>query len=127
MDGPLILAARRRPERADGGMWEFPGGKLEPDESPEEALVREIREELGVTIRVGGFVTRAVRSVETGVGVEPGESTDTLELETYRATLCDETPVESTDHDQLRWLRASELVGLNWAALDLPTVRLLAE
>lgn len=125
MDGPLIMAARRRPEKADGGLWEFPGGKVEPGETPEDALIREIREELGVEIRVGTFVTRSVRPIEPGTSVANGRLATTLELETYRATLCGRAPVESTDHDELRWMRADELVELDWAGLDLPTVHIV--
>jgi 8-oxo-dGTP diphosphatase len=48
-DGPRLLMTQRPPGGPIGLQWEFPGGKLEPDESPEAALVREVREELGVT------------------------------------------------------------------------------
>jgi 8-oxo-dGTP diphosphatase len=51
-DGRIFIA-RRREEDSFGGLWEFPGGKVEPDESPEEALVRECREELEIEIEVG--------------------------------------------------------------------------
>lgn len=49
-----VLVCRRNRDRADGGLWEFPGGKVEPGERAVEALVREIHEELGVQIRVDG-------------------------------------------------------------------------
>ncbi len=51
-DGRIFIA-RRREEDSFGGLWEFPGGKMEPDESPEEALVRECREELEIEIDIG--------------------------------------------------------------------------
>ncbi len=51
LHGDRVLLTRRPPEAPLGGLWEFPGGKLEDGESPEEALSREIREELGIGIR----------------------------------------------------------------------------
>lgn len=51
-DGDRLLLAQRRPDDHLGGLWEFPGGKIRPGESPEEALTREIAEELGVRIVV---------------------------------------------------------------------------
>jgi 8-oxo-dGTP diphosphatase len=52
VDAGRILVARRSPSRHCGNLWEFPGGKLEPGETAEQALVRELREELGVEARV---------------------------------------------------------------------------
>ena len=46
-----VLIARRPPEKSMAGLWEFPGGKIEPGETPEAALVREVQEELGITIK----------------------------------------------------------------------------
>jgi 8-oxo-dGTP diphosphatase len=50
--GDEVLLTRRRADQPHGGQWEFPGGKMEPGESPSEALVRELREELGVEVEV---------------------------------------------------------------------------
>ena len=51
-----VMVCQRRPEAHNGLKWEFPGGKLEPGESPEEALARELREELAIETRVGGII-----------------------------------------------------------------------
>ena len=48
-----LMICRRRPQASNGGKWEFPGGKIEPGESPEAALARELREELDIDVRVG--------------------------------------------------------------------------
>lgn len=111
-----ILACRRRLEKAAGGKWEFPGGKLEKGETHSEALVREIREELSTSIEV----TAPLRTDDTVVG----EST--IRLICLRARLLGEPPTQSLDHDALRWVRRSDLPDLDWAAPDLPAVTELA-
>lgn len=112
----LILACRRAPHVSDAGRWEFPGGKVKPGETPEQALVREIAEELGVVVRAGAYLTVD----ETAVGQR------IVRLICLRATLNGAAPVTSTDHDELRWVGPTELATLEWAAPDLPAVRLLS-
>ena len=62
-DGDMVLACRRRDDRSFAGCWEFPGGKQEPDEAAEEALEREIAEELGVETEVGELLNRSTTMV----------------------------------------------------------------
>ncbi|GAB3602732.1 (deoxy)nucleoside triphosphate pyrophosphohydrolase [Microbacterium aureliae] len=111
-----VLACRRRPGKIAGGRWEFPGGKVEPDEEPRAALVREIEEELGVAIELEGHLTTDETAVEDG-GV--------IRLSCYRASLIGAGPVASLDHDRLVWLETHALDSLEWAAPDEPVVRLL--
>lgn len=111
-----FLACRRAPGKAAAGRWEFPGGKVEASESPADALVREIREELGVSISVMGEL----------VTVDPGEGGG-IRLICLRARLDGPAPVESTDHDELRWVARAELAELDWAEPDVPAVRLLVD
>lgn len=108
----LVLACRRRPEKAAGGKWEFPGGQIEPLEAEEDALTREIREELGVDV----IVRARIRTDDTLVGSQ------TIRLSCFFATVVDRLPTRSVDHDQLRWLPAEDMVLLDWAAPDLPMV-----
>lgn len=115
-DGDRVLACRRRPEKAAGGKWEFPGGKIEPGEDAATALAREIREELGVEVTVGDELTRDDTVVS-------GRS---IRLICLFATLRGPRPEHSTDHDRLEWVRAAELPALDWAEPDLPAVRLLS-
>lgn len=112
-----ILACRRRAGKADAGKWEFPGGKVEAGETAPEALAREIREELGVDVEVHDELT----TDDTNVGGR------VIRLTCLRATLTGERPHTSTDHDAMRWATPAELVTLDWAAPDLPAVRLLTE
>lgn len=110
-----VLCARRGPGGETGGLWEFPGGKVEAPESPREALVREIREELGCEIEVGEHLTTTVHAY----------AAITISLATYRCTLAGGEPAP-TEHTELRWVAPRDLPSLDWAPADLPAVGLLA-
>lgn len=72
--GDGLVLMQRRPEGAvHGGLWEFPGGKVEPGESPESSLLRELREELGIAVRTGDLrhVARAEEMQSGGAGARP--------------------------------------------------------
>jgi 8-oxo-dGTP diphosphatase len=112
----MVLACRRGPGKDAAGLWEFPGGKVEPGEAPAAALVREVHEELGVGIHVGALVDRSVTVRADGRAID---------LACYDCTLTEAAPIASTDHDELRWLPPGRLGGLEWAEADLPAVRLL--
>jgi len=102
-----VLAARRARPPALAGLWELPGGKVEPGESREAAAVREIAEELGCTIEV----------TESLDGSSP--INDDLALCVVLARIVDGDPVPH-EHDAVRWLRADELDELAWAEADVP-------
>jgi len=114
-DGDEILVCRRGPHIGQAGRWEFPGGKVEPGEDPVDALIREVREELGVGIRVTGHLS----TDDTHVGDR------IIRLACYRAELTAERPTDSTDHDELRWVSRGALDQFWWAEPDLPAVRIL--
>lgn len=107
-DGGEYLACRRTPER--GSKWEFPGGKVEHEETLKSALRREILEELGVEITVGAEIT-VVEDIPGGI-----------RLHSFDAHLTGPRPVASTDHDQLLWCAPSSLSDLDWSKADLATV-----
>jgi 8-oxo-dGTP diphosphatase len=102
-----VLAARRAQPPAMAGLWELPGGKLEPGESVDQAAVREIGEELGCAIEVTGSLDGSSR-----IG-------DGLVLRVVLARLASGDPVPS-EHDAVRWLRAGELDEVTWAEADVP-------
>ena len=107
----LVLIARRKPGKHMGGKWEFPGGKIEPGESPEESLARELSEELDVRARIGKLLCRA--SYE-GDGVS-------LELMVYRVEGFDGTPV-LREHQELRWVAPADLRSYDLADSDRTVV-----
>lgn len=111
-----ILCALRPPGKSQGGLWEFPGGKIEPGESPAEALQREIAEELGCLIQVGDQVADILH---------PYPNLQ-VRLITLRAEILQGEP-RPREHAELRWVQPTALAQLEWAPADLPTVRLLQE
>lgn len=118
--GEQILACRRAPHKAAAGKWEFPGGKVEEDETPTAALARELREELSVEVTVGDLLVRETTPA-SGAAHSDGPAID---LACYWVSAA-EVPAASADHDALVWVRREELDSLDWAAPDLPAVALL--
>lgn len=110
----LVLCARRGPSRAMPGVWEFPGGKVEPGEAPRDALVREVEEELRCRIEVGDPVTTTRYEYDFGVVV----------LTTFICRMIEGEP-RLTEHADLRWLVPAELGSLDWAPADVPAVDLV--
>jgi len=109
-DGRVLASRRTEPPRL-AGLWEFPGGKVEADETDVQALVRELREELRVEVDVGD------RLGEVPIGA-------TAELRVYLCRLRSGEPA-LVDHDQHRWLGADELLDVAWIPVDLPLVERL--
>ena len=107
-----VLACRRAPFKSQAGLWEFPGGKVEAGESSEEALRREIMEELEVPVVVGKFL---------GSG-ELGMTDVLIRLDCYQCVLQGAPPLRSKDHDRLRWLNIDQLDEVEWAPADVPVV-----
>lgn len=118
LDAPTrVLGARRvRPERL-AGRWEFPGGKVEPGESSHAALVRELHEELAVTVRVGEELT--------GPHDDGWHVTDRHAMRLWFAVLTSPEPVPLAEHDALRWLDATTLGDVPWLDGDLEIVEAL--
>lgn len=111
-----ILAAQRADGRPLAGYWEFPGGKIEAGESGEEALYRELKEELQIEAEIGKFFARATCNYSFG----------TVVLDTYFCTW------RSGDwklqvHKEIRWLSISELSTLQWAPTDVPIIEKLTQ
>ena len=114
-DGERFLACRKKPGKPLEGHWEFPGGKIEPGETPEQALAREIREELNLIAEVGQKVTTTTYEYEFA----------TIELTTFYCTLVD-GDLRLTDHDATKWVTSTEAAHLAWAPADIPAVEAIA-
>ncbi|MEV4007148.1 (deoxy)nucleoside triphosphate pyrophosphohydrolase [Actinomadura sp. NPDC049753] len=111
-EGRLLAAQRAEPPHMAGG-WELPGGKVDPGESDEDALVRECHEELAVKVRLGRRVGGDWRLSERAV------------LRVWTAELAEGEP-QALEHLELRWLAPSELHDVDWLPGDRPVVDLLA-
>ena len=106
VDGRVLAARRPARDGAPGG-WELPGGKVEPGETPEQALLREVAEELGCTVTVTGTLAG-----ETPIG-------ETMVLRVLTAALSSGEPVPH-EHDAIRWLAPEALEEVDWLEPDRP-------
>lgn len=111
IESGFVLCAQRGPNVSLGGLWEFPGGKIELGETPQEALAREIAEELDCSVSVGAEVASTIHQYEFGV----------VELRTFYCELVAGIPY-AAEHAELRWVAPAELSALDWAPADIPAV-----
>ncbi len=109
-DGKIFATQRGYGDFKDG--WEFPGGKVEPGESPEDAIVREIKEELGADIKVTGFLTT----------VEHDYPTFHLSMDCFRAELMEGSSMTLLEHEAAKWLSPDQLDDIAWLPADVKVV-----
>lgn len=112
-----ILCALRSFDMALSNYWEFPGGKLEKNETIQEAIVREIKEELSCSILAESSIYD-ISSFDYGNFV--------VELTTIKCQLIKGTLIPK-EHQSLLWLRKDYLHSLNWAPADIPAVKKLVK
>lgn len=115
-DDGEILCALRGPNMTLGNYWEFPGGKIEQGETKEEALVREIKEELNCHIQVLDHVDDTRYEYEKVI----------VRLETFISKIVAGNP-EASEHEEIRWVKIEDLHLLEWAPADIPAVQKLIQ
>ena len=114
-DGRFLIC-QRPAHKARALLWEFVGGKVEPGETKEQALVRECREELGVTVRVG----------EVFLEVTHAYPDLTVHLTLFRAAITQGTP-QRLEHNDLRWITAAEIPRYDFCPADEVILQKLME
>jgi 8-oxo-dGTP diphosphatase len=104
-----ILITRRAPGEKLAGVWEFPGGKLEPGETPQSCIVRELREELGVESDASEILTTSVFTYSGG------------SIELIAVTVSLRSAVLTLQvHDKAEWVAPQDLLGYELAPADVP-------
>ncbi len=111
-----VLIGQRRADQPMGPLWEFPGGKIEPGESPQQALIRELAEELGIQAEVGPAVTRIRHHYRHGGAVD-------LQFFAVRAFTGE---IDNQIYQQVRWVRLVDLPDYEFLAADRGLVKDLA-
>lgn len=112
-EGKVFATQRGYGEFKDG--WEFPGGKVEAGESPEEALCREIREELEVEVNVGDLIGT----------IEYDYPAFHLSMKCYACTIAGGSP-HLLEHEAARWLTAGQLDSVAWLPADITLIPKIA-
>ncbi|MBR5975091.1 MAG: (deoxy)nucleoside triphosphate pyrophosphohydrolase [Clostridiales bacterium] len=110
-DGKIFATQRGYGEYKDG--WEFPGGKIEPGETPQQALIREIREELAAEITVGALLTT----------VEYDYPAFHLSMDCFWAELVPGEELHLLEHESAKWVTLQELETLAWLPADVEVVK----
>lgn len=111
-----VLAMQRSDQMTLSGLWEFPGGKIENTETEQEALIREIKEELNLDIKVIDYINEASYAYSFG----------TVSLKVYTAEIVAGT-LSLEEHSDWKWLTPNELTEIDWAPVDIPAAHALKE
>ncbi|WP_188553420.1 (deoxy)nucleoside triphosphate pyrophosphohydrolase [Edaphobacter dinghuensis] len=115
--GTEVFICQRKPDQPMSLKWEFPGGKIEPGEGPEEALVRELNEELGISAKIGQRVAQVRHKYRNGGAVD-------LQFFVVKEF---QGPMVNRIFNDMRWVSLASLPGYDFLAADLGLIRDLSE
>ncbi len=107
-DSGKILITQRNLKKSQGGLWEFPGGKIEPNETKEQAIIREIKEELTIDINVKNYIDEKIFTY-------PEKDINLIALECSIIN----GNIELLEHEDYRWVSSSELENFEFAPADM--------
>ncbi len=112
-----LLAARRCAPSKYAGLWEFPGGKVEPGEEPLDALARELDEELGIAVVIGAEIENPEAPT--------WPAANGIEIRLWLAQVTAGDPAPRAAHDEVRWLPIGDPSSVSWLEPDLPMLDFL--
>lgn len=115
-DGDKFMVCQRPAHKARGMLWEFVGGKVEPGETKQQALVRECQEELAVTLSVG----------EEFINVVHEYPDITVHLTLFHATIAEGTP-QKLEHNDIRWITVNEIPNYEFCPADVEILNKIIE
>lgn len=115
-NGKILIAKRAASDKL-ANMWEFPGGKVEPNETPEESLKREMEEEFGIIVSIGEYV---------GESIYKYDDHGAIRLLAFKVAW-DHGDLVPMVHDDVKWVTAEMLSGFDFLPADIPFVKQLME
>ena len=113
-DGKILIAQRKSEDDLFGGLWEFPGGKIEEGETPEECMARELKEELNIEVEVGELITSNKHKYPHGI----------FELLAYAVKHISGVFILH-DHDEIKWVTIDEMTNFEFPPADTPIINYL--
>ena len=110
----ILIAKRKSEDDIFGGLWEFPGGKIEAGETPEECMARELKEELEIEVKVGKLIISNKHRYPNGI----------FELLTYKVEHISGNFVLN-DHDEVKWITIDEISNYDFPPANIPIINYL--
>ena len=111
-DGKILIAKRETGDELFAGLWEFPGGKIEEGETPEECMARELKEELDIEVEVGELITSNKYKYPHGI----------FELLAYRVKHIS-GKIILNDHDEIKWVTIDQMSSFEFPPADIPIIK----